>query len=195
MPPGAIPVQWAEAQQKKILADQAALEAAKPSVRETLDVLQQTRDHPGKDRSLGTLGGLGRLTAEGQGFSALNDQLKGKNLVVAYQNLKGTGQIGEKEGENFSKAQARLSTALNKQDYDKALDDMESSLRGSVERVERKLNQPVTAYQKTPNDPYAPDVNSIGMWKGKPMEYIGGDPGKDGSYRIPRVMIDTPRSR
>jgi hypothetical protein len=75
---------------------------------------------------------------------------------------------------------------LNKTDYDKALDDMESSLRGSVERVERKLNQPVTAYQKTPNDPYAPDVHSIGMWKGKPMEYIGGDPANDSSYRTPR---------
>jgi len=44
----------------------------------------------------------------------------------------------------------------------------------------------VTAYQKTPDDPYAPDIGQIGTRGGRTVEYIGGDPAKDTSYRTVR---------
>jgi len=189
MPAGVIPEDWAKDQQKKISADATALESAKPELRETLDLMGKIRAHPSKEASLGTLGGLARLTAGGQGFSALHDQLIGKNLVAAYQKIKGTGPVGEREGENIAKAQTALKTATTKEDYDTALDTLETTLRGATERAERKMRQPVTAYQRTPNDPYAPDLGQIDdTWKdGKVRQYIGGDPhDKDKSWKIVR---------
>jgi hypothetical protein len=126
------------------------------------------------------------MTAPGQGFAALHDQLIGKNLVAAYQKIKGTGPVGEREGENIAKAQTALRTATTKEDYDTALDTLETTLRGATERAERKMRQPVTAYQKTPDDPYAPDIGQIGTRGGKTVEYIGGDPSQDSSYKTVR---------
>ena len=114
------------------------------------------------------------------------EQLKGKNFLAGYQKLKGTGQISEIEGLKTEQAQARLNTAQTKKEFDSALDDLESSMRGAVERVERKMKQPVTAYQKTPDDPYAPDLGQIGTRGGRKVEYIGGDPSKDSSYKTVR---------
>jgi len=185
-PPGVIPKDWAELQTKKIIADKDALDAVRPELKETLDLMKEIRTHPGKERSIGALGGLGRLTPEGQGFDALNTQLRGKNLVAAYQKIKGTGPVGEKEGENIAKAQSALSTATTLADYHKALDTLETTMRGAVERAERKMRQPVTAYQNTPDDPYAPDIGQVGTRGGRTVEYIGGDPSKDTSYRTVR---------
>jgi hypothetical protein len=185
-PPGVIPVEWAKDQAKKISANQEAYETTKPELSGTLDLLDTIRTHAGKSRSIGLLGGVGAMTAEGRGFTALNEQLKGKNLVAIYQKVKGTGPVGEREGENLAKAQAALTTAGTEKDYDAALNTLETTLRGAVERTERKLNRPVTAYQKTPDDPYAPDIGQIGMRGGKQVEYIGGDPAKDSSYRTLR---------
>jgi hypothetical protein len=189
VPPGAIPAEWAKEQQKKIIADAAALETARPELRETLDLIAKVRAHPAKEASLGTFGGLARLTATGQGFAKLDEQLKGKNLVAAYQKIKGTGPVGEREGENIAKAQSALSTATTQKDYDDALATLENTLRGATERAERKMRQPVTAYQRTPNDPVAPDIGQIdATWSdGKVRQYIGGDPhDKEKSWKIVR---------
>ena len=134
--------------------------------------MNKIRSHPAKEKSLGMLGGVAKLTAEGQGFAALHDQIIGKNLVAAYQKIKGTGPVGEREGENIAKAQTALRTAATQKDYDDALSTLETTMRGAVERAERKMKQPVTAYQKTPDDPYAPDLGE----KRGGFEYIGGDP-------------------
>ena len=186
MPKGGIPEVHVKEQMKKIEADRTGLESAKPELRETLDLMNKVRAHPMKEASLGTAGGLARLTAEGQGFAKLHDQLIGKNLVAAYQKIKGTGPVGEREGENIAKAQSALNTATSQKDYDDALNTLETTLRGAVERAERKMKQPVTAYQKTPDDPYAPDLHQIGTRGGRKVEYIGGDPSKDSSYKTVR---------
>ena len=60
--------------------------------------MNKVRTHPAKEASLGTLGGLARLTAPGQGFAAIMEQLGGKNFVAGYQKIKGTGPVGEIEG-------------------------------------------------------------------------------------------------
>jgi hypothetical protein len=186
VPKGAIPEVWAKDQQAKIAKTAETLDSAKPELAEALSLLNKARTHPAKEASLGTLGGLARLTAPGQGFAAIMEQLGGKNFLAGYQKLKGTGQISEIEGLKTEQAQARLKTAQTKEDFDDALKDLEGSMRGAVERVERKMRQPVTAYQKTPDDPYAPDINQRGTRNGKLVEYIGGDPSQDSSYRTVR---------
>jgi hypothetical protein len=173
-PPGVIPAEWARDQAKKISETKTTLESVKPEVSETLDLMDKIRAHPGKARSIGVLGGVGAMTAEGKGFTALNEQLKGINLVAAYQKIRGTGQVGQKEGENVAKAQSALTTAATEKDYDAALNTLETTLRGAVERTERKLNRPVTAYQRTPDDPYAPDIGQLSRTGS--FEYVGGDP-------------------
>jgi hypothetical protein len=184
MPRGVIPQKWSEDQQKKMSAAADALDAAKPEVAQTLDLIGKARTHPSKEWSVGSFGGLAKLTASGQGFAAIMEQLTGKNMLVAYQKAKGAGPISEKEGEALSKAQARLSTAQSPKDFDTALNDLDSMLRGAFERSERKMNRPVTAYQKSPEDPYAPDIGERRTDKsGQVWEYIGGDPESPTSRR------------
>ena len=113
VPEGGIPEVWVKDQQAKAAKDKEALESAKPELKETLNLIGQINAHPAKEASLGTLGGLARLTAPGQGFAALHEQLKGKNLAAIYQKIKGTGPVGEREGENLAKAQAALTTGGN----------------------------------------------------------------------------------
>ena len=171
-PKGAIPEVWVKDQQAKVAKTAETLDSAKPELSEALNLINKARTHPSKEASLGTAGGLARLTASGQGFAAIMDQLKGKTFLSGYQKLKGTGTVSEIEGLKTEQAQARLATAQTQKDFDDALQDLETSLRGGVERVERKMNRPVTAYQKTPDDPYAPDIGE----KRGGFEYIGGDP-------------------
>ena len=186
VPKGAIPEVWVKDQQAKIAKTADTLDSAKPELAEALNLINKAETHPAKEKSLGALGGLAKLTPEGQGFAAIMDQLKGKTFLSGYQKLKGTGNVSEIEGLKTEQAQARLATAQTKEDFDDALKDLKSSMRGAVERIERKLNRPVTAYQKTPDDPYAPDIGQIGTRGGKTVEYIGGDPSQDSSYKTVR---------
>ena len=181
MPPGVIPQDWAKDQQKKMSAAADNLEAAKPELAEALDLMKKIRVHPGKDQSIGFGGAVGRMTPTGQGFAALDEQLKGKNLVAAYQKVRGTGPVGQVEGENIAKAQAALTTAATKEDYDAALNTLEGTMRGALERAERKMNRPVTAYQNSPDDPHAPDIGQPSP--GGTKIYIGGDPAKPTSWK------------
>jgi hypothetical protein len=182
VPQGAIPEVWVKDQQAKIAKTAETLDTAKPELADALNLINKARAHPAKERSLGALGGLAKLTPEGQGFAAIMDQLKGKTFLSGYQKLKGTGNVSEIEGLKTEQAQARLATAQTKEDFDDALRDLESSMRGAVERVERKMRQPVTAYQKTPDDPYAPDLGE----KRGGFEYIGGDPADKRNWKRAR---------
>jgi exonuclease VII small subunit len=183
VPPGDIPERWVKQEAEKIAKTKDSYEKAKPELTETVDIINKIRAHPAKPYATGMFSGITAATPQGKGFVALNEQLMGKNLVDAYQKLQGTGQIGEKEGANFAKARARLTTATTEKDYDDALQDLETTVRGTLERAQRNLKMPVTAYQKTPDDDYAPDVGEIGKRGGRVVEYIGGDPSKDSSYR------------
>ena len=53
--------------------------------------------------------------------------------MAAYQKIKSSGPVGEKEGENIAKSFSSLNLAATKEDYDKSLNTLETSLRGLVE--------------------------------------------------------------
>ena len=76
---------------------------------------------------------------------------QGKNFLTAYQQLKGGGAITEIEGTKAEAAQARLATAQNKEDWDAAMNDLETALRRDMELAQRKVNAPVTAW-RAPGD-------------------------------------------
>jgi hypothetical protein len=182
VPPGIAPDKWREAHTTKAIADTEAVEKAGPDFAENLRLLKLARAHPGKDSALGFFGKIARSTpgTDAAGFQAITDQIAGKNFLAAYQQLRGTGAISEMEGKKAEDAQARLSLAQNKEDYDRALVDFEQSLRRGMERAQRKVNAPVTAWRKDDdNESYAPDV---GERRGS-MEYIGGNPAEQSSWR------------
>jgi hypothetical protein len=186
VPPGIAPQKWAELHAPEHQKNLATVEAAKPELDESINLLNKVREHPAREMGVGAFHKLYAGTPQGAGFKAMMDQIGGKNFLAGYQKLRGTGQISEIEGLKTEQAQARLTTAQTKEDFDSAINDLESSMRGSLERSQRKVNQPVTAYQNTPNDPFAPDIHQLGTRNGKLVEYIGGDPSKDSSYRTPR---------
>jgi len=186
VPPGITPQKWAELHAPEHQKNLAVVESATPDVAESLSLLNKIREHPAREMGVGAFNKLYANTPQGAGFKALMDQLGGKNFLIGYQKLKGSGAISEIEGTKTEQAQARLTTAQDKTDFDNALNDLEGNLRSGLERAQRKINQPVTAYQNTPNDPVAPDIGQIGTRGGKMVEYIGGDPSKDSSYRTPR---------
>jgi hypothetical protein len=188
VPPGMTQNQWAE--QRGPIANKAieAVQTAVPQFNEALKVLQLARAHPGGQRfGIGVGSNVMQSipgTAE-YGFAQVMKQLQGENFMSGYQSLRGGGQISNVEGEKTQQARARLATAQNRDDFDKALIDLETSLRTDLETAQRKVNMPVTAWQRSPNDNYAPDLHTVDTRPGKPgaYEYLGGNPAKDSSYR------------
>jgi len=182
VPPGDIPERWVKQEAEKITKTKDSYEKAKPELTETVDIINKIRAHPAKPYATGMFSGVTAATPQGKGFVALNEQLMGKNLVDAYQKLQGSGQIGEKEGANFAKARARLTTAATEKDYDEALQDLETTVRGTLERAQRNLKMPVTAWQNTQNDDYAPDIGQVK----KGHEYLGGNPADPRNWKAVR---------
>ena len=186
VPPGQSQEEWSKKQTPELVKAVSAVEKATPQFKQMMDLIQQAENHPGKDWAVGPLSSVTGHLPSAVGFNKIMEQIGGQNFLNVYQQLKGGGSITEIEGTKAQAAQARLSTAQNKQDFDKAMDDFKNTLRQDLETAQRKVNQPVTAWQKSPNDEPAPDINQIGIRKGKPSQYIGGNPALDSSYRDPR---------
>ena len=187
VPPGPITGRnGAKKQTPELVKAVSAVEKATPQFKQMMDLIQQAENHPGKEWGVGPLSAVTGHLPSAVGFNKIMEQIGGQNFLNVYQQLKGGGSITEIEGTKAQAAQARLSTAQNKDDFNKAMDDFKNAIRQDLETVQRKVNQPVTAWQKSPNDEPAPDIGQLGTRKGKPSQYIGGNPALDSSYRDPR---------
>jgi hypothetical protein len=181
-PPDVSLAEWSKLQAPLLSKANEAVEKAVPQFNEALKTVQLAREHPGREWGVGAMSGLASSIpgSSAMGFSKIMAQIGGKNFLNAYQQLKGGGAITEIEGTKAEAAQARLATAQNKQDFNKALDDFENALRSDLEQVQRKANRPVTAWRQLgDNASVAPD---IGERRGR-NEYIGGDPSDPASWR------------
>jgi len=187
-PAGLSDEQWADQQKTRMAATVDAVDKTVPQLKQSLELIDFVRKHPGQEYGLGRGGSFFRErsgTAAGAFGDAIK-QLQGKSFLAGYETLKGAGAIGEKEGMKGEQAQSMVNPDQPKEYFHQSLDRLEDTLRGSVEQAQRHANKPVTAWQKTPDDPPAPDIGQIGTRGGRPVEYIGGDPSKDSSYRTPR---------
>lgn len=124
------------------------------TAQQTLQVIQQIRDHPGKKFGIGVAGVLPAIPGTPQaGFVDLVNQAKGRAFLEAFNSLRGGGAITEIEGKKASEAIARLERARRPEDFDKALDDLELIVQRGVAK----------AYQmagRQPGQPPAERVNS-----------------------------------
>jgi hypothetical protein len=156
------------------------------ALRSSLELINLAKTHPGREWGLGGPGSYLRESpwaGDAYAFGAINKQIAGKNFLAGYENLKGAGAIGEKEGLKGEQAQANVDPNMKKEHYDAALQRLEDTLRSNIEIAQRKANRPVTAWGNGPNDPPAPDINQPGTRGGRAVVYIGGDPAKDTSYK------------
>ena len=91
------------------------------------NTLKLLETHPGLTDIVGAKGGGQILSYVGKedpiqgtnsaGAKALFDQVKGQQFLQAFENLRGGGQITEKEGEAATKALSALSLATNEKDF------------------------------------------------------------------------------
>jgi hypothetical protein len=116
------------------------------------------------------------------------DQIKNKNFLSAYDTLRGAGQISNVEGEKSAQAQARLSQAQSKEDFQKALNDFELTVRSDFDRIQRKAHVPVTAWQLGRDDKPAPDIGQLdtSFADGVARRYRGGNPRDPNSWQMLR---------
>ena len=182
---------WAKQQAPLAAKAIEAVDSAEPDFKSMLRVIDEVRNHPGKEWGTGLLAGYAPRGTAAYAFSGgpeegIVGQLKSKTFLSAYEKLRGGGAITTVEGSKGQQATAAVNPAAGKDALDKALNNLESQIRSDLEIVQRKTNRPVTAWQKTPDDEFAPDIGEIGTRGGKVKEYIGGDPSKDSSYRTPR---------
>ena len=173
-PPHLSPKEWAETQKAEVAKIKPTVEKAVPQLQESLKLIEMARNHPGRDWGVGPTGSFARERAgtDAHAFGVLMKQIQGKNFMAGYETLKGAGAIGEKEGIKGQEAQASIDPDQHKAAFDASMQRLEDTLRSSVEQAQRKANQPVTAWQRTPNDPVAPDK---GERRGN-FEYLGGNP-------------------
>jgi len=98
----------------------------------SIGVIKALRNHPGLDSVVG-MGWLNPAKwmpgTDAHDFQKLAEQAEGVVFSSAYQTLKGGGPITDIEGRKASQAIARMEQSQSKEEYLRALDDFEESMR------------------------------------------------------------------
>jgi len=187
MPPGVLPKVWSEYWTKSTADDMSAYRKAAPQFNTMIDLIEQAKVHPGREYGIGATARIasGLPNTRAKGFHELMNQIEGKNFLAGYQSLRGGGQISNIEGDKTQNAAARINTSQTKADFNKGMYDLEHQVRTDFEAVQRRMNLPVTAWNK-PGDrtSSAPDIGSrMQAPSGALKEYIGGNPADGSSWR------------
>jgi hypothetical protein len=75
-------------------------------------------------------------------FKVRLDQIKDRTFLQAFETLKGSGQITEKEGEKATSALNRMSTAQSEIEFIKAAREFEQNLRTGMDLAKKKAGLP-----------------------------------------------------
>ncbi len=135
---------WAELE----ATAQTELAPARLQAQQTIDVVSQLKNHPGRKWATG-VGWLNPLKyapgTDAHNFMVLADQADGRVFSAAYETLKGGGQITEIESRKASQAIARMETSQSQDEYVRALEDFERAVRDGYDKL---LNQATGKAQK-----------------------------------------------
>ena len=128
---------------EKAIADMSAdakveLIPARKRSMQTLGIIEQLRNHPGRSYATG-IGWLNPFKyapgTDAHNFMLLADQAQGKVFAEAYETLKGGGQITEIESKKAEQAIARMETSASQAEYLAALDEFEQATRDGYAKL------------------------------------------------------------
>ena len=145
---GTLPKNVAEVERQKVAGDaQGQAEVALPQVMATsqqiLKTINDVKNHPGKDWSLGIYSKVPTIPGTEQAnFRIALGQLQGQTFLQAYQTLRGGGAITDIEGQKGSAALNRMNMAQTKEEFDKAADDFAEVVKGGMLRAAAKARGP-----------------------------------------------------
>ena len=124
------------------------------------NLLDSLATHPGVPDLFGAKGGGAILSYVGKnepiagsnaaGAKALFDQIKGQQFLQAFENLKGGGQISEKEGEAATKALSALNENISEKELIKNIGILKSTIEKAKYRAEVRASQ---GYQRQSSQP------------------------------------------
>lgn len=128
---------------KEVGSAQGTAEVALPQVlansEQVLKIIDQVKNHPGKQYGLGVWSKAPTIPGTPQAdFRAAADQLKGQTFLQAYGTLKGGGAITDIEGAKAENALLRAQQAQSQKAYDEALDDFRTVVVGGIARAKAK---------------------------------------------------------
>lgn len=106
-----------------------------------LDVINQTRQHPGLSAGTGWSANLPSWSPRARGFDALVKQLSGQAFLASIQKMRGMGSLSDAEGKAAREASARLETAQSQEEFTKALGDLETLVRKGLSTAYAKAGQ------------------------------------------------------
>lgn len=113
-----------------------AFPAASARVDNNIKIIDDALSHPGFDANFGKMGVLPSIPGgEAADAGTYIDQIKGTAFLTAIDELKGTGQITEKEGEAATAAVARLQKAQSAPSARKALTELKDILLSAKNRA------------------------------------------------------------
>ncbi len=146
--------------QEVIGQSQGKVAAAAPSAvttgKQSLKEIDEVMNHKNLNESLmgGALGMPGVVNrriygTEAYGLNARIEQLKGRNFLGAFDQLRGGGAITEMEGAKAEKAQARLDAAQSEKDFREALKDLREILQTGMNRA-RQMGAKFGTVQPSP---------------------------------------------
>lgn len=111
------------------------------TAQQTLDLIGQLRNHPGRKSATGMTGVLPAIPGtQTKDFTTLLDQAKGQSFLAAFNQLKGGGAISEKEGQKAEQAIARLDRMQSEEGFLAALADLQSVVEAGQARATAKAS-------------------------------------------------------
>jgi hypothetical protein len=112
-------------------------------VQQTMDTIKALRGHKGRD-SLGWHGVTANIPddmlkgTEAYGAVKLQDRLLARTFTDQVKTMVGMGALSNAEGAKIADAVASLSRGLKRDEYNKALDFIEGSLRNGIDKMSTK---------------------------------------------------------
>lgn len=117
----------------------AALPDAAAKAQQAVDLIDSLKTHKGRTMATGGSSLVPLVPgSDAYDFNVRLDQLKGDVFLQAYSQLKGGGAITEVEGQKAEQAIARLNRAQSEPEFLKSLDELQSVIKGGVERMKKK---------------------------------------------------------
>lgn len=132
---------------------------------QSLSVIDQMINHPGRETATGLSGTLDPRNyfggTDAKNFQVMAKQLEGKAFLEAFESLKGGGQITEIEGAKATQAMARLDRAQSDAEYVAALKELRGVIAAGIERAKQKAGVATGTASAGPAASAGPSIDDL----------------------------------